>query len=218
MERVDRALFRDAGCWLGGGTAVSLRCAQFRLSRAVDFLCSSGEGYRAVRAIAATRGVRALFTGSVELLREAKIDRYGVRAALAVDGLPVKFEVVSEGRIALQGEDDATAPVARLRDEDLVAEKLLANDDRHLDDSALGRDVIDLVMLEHTLGALPVVAWEKARGAYGETVDRAWQRALQRLKQRPDRTLRAFEAMSVTALARDIIRARLEAVAPDDDA
>lgn len=212
MERVDRALFRDASCWLGGGTAVALRCAQFRLSRDVDFLCASHEGYRTLRALAATKGIRSLFSGAVEPLREPRIDRYGIRAALAVDGVAVKFEVVSEGRVCLAGTDDASVPVARLCDEDLVAEKLLANDDRHLDDSTLGRDAIDLIVLEHTLGGLPIAAWDKARDAYGATVDRAWQRALLRLRQSPQRLDRAFEALAVTEPARSIVVARLSQV------
>lgn len=212
LERVDRRLFDDAGCWLGGGVGVSLRCGGFRVSRDVDFLCASREGYRELRGLASSKGVRSLFVGPVVLLREPRIDRYGVRMALEVDGAPVKFEVVSEGRIELSGVDDDIAPVARLCDVDLVAEKLLANDDRHGDDAALGRDAIDLIVLEHTLGALPDAAWVKARQAYGATVDAAWQRALLRFRGAPDRLERALDAMAITGSTAALVRARLARV------
>ena len=46
------------------------------------------------------------------------------------DGEPMKFEIVSEGRIDLAGVDDPALPVARLSGEDLVAERLLANEEQ----------------------------------------------------------------------------------------
>jgi hypothetical protein len=60
---------------------------------------------------------------------------------IEVGGEPIKCEVVSEGRIDWEGTRDPLLPVLRLSDGDLVAEKLLANVDRYLDDGALGRDV-----------------------------------------------------------------------------
>jgi hypothetical protein len=99
LERVDAELFRAARCWFGGGTAVSLRCGEFRVSRDVDFLCSSRDGYRLVRQRVFDRGAAGLFKGDVAVVREARADRYGIRLAAAVDGEPVKFEIVSEGRV-----------------------------------------------------------------------------------------------------------------------
>ena len=49
LDRIDAPLFRAAGCWFGGGSAVSLRCEEFRVSRDVDFLCASRDGYRLLR-------------------------------------------------------------------------------------------------------------------------------------------------------------------------
>src|SRR5262249_24337318 len=112
----------------------------------------------------------------------------------------------------LEGTSDAELPVARLTDEDLVAEKLLANADRFMDDSALGRDVLDLVVLAHYLGGLPQGAWEKARGAYGDAVDRAFDRALQRLRDRPELMENALAALDVRQVAREVIAARLAAI------
>jgi hypothetical protein len=152
------------------------------------------------------------------LLREARADRYGIRMVIEVGGEPIKFEVVSEGRIDLEGTRDPLLPVLRLSDGDLVAEKLLANADRYLDDGALGRDVIDLILLETTLGTLPLGAWDKARQAYGPLVEQAWERSLQRLKARPVQRARWLDLLAVSPAARSVIEARLAGVLlPEED-
>lgn len=210
LASLDAGLLQQAECWFAGGTAISLRCDEFRLSRDVDFLCASREGYRMMRHRVYEAGVRGLFTSDVTVRRELRADRYGIRVVLDVAGAPLKLEIVSEGRIDLAGVDDPSLPVARLTDEDLVAEKLLANEDRFLDDAALGRDVIDLILLEHRLGELPQVAWDKAREAYGPSVEDAWNRALRRLRDRPEWRARALEALSVTPEARAVVEERVE--------
>lgn len=217
LERLDAARLREAGAWFAGGTAVSLRCGEFRVSRDVDFLCASMEGYRELRARVRGDGARGLFLRDVALLREPRVDRYGIRLALGLGDVALKLEVVSEGRIPLAGADDPALPVARLTDDDLVAEKLLANDDRYLDDAALGRDAIDLLALERTLGALPDAAWTKARSAYGASVDRAWDHALRRMRARPELLARAFEVMGVSLEVRALVAARLASL-PEDEA
>jgi Nucleotidyl transferase AbiEii toxin, Type IV TA system len=212
LEHVDSALFREAQCWFGGGSAVSLRCAEFRVSRDVDFLCASRDGYRLLRRRVFDKGAPGLFARDVAVAREARADRYGIRLAIAIDGQPLKFEIVSEGRIELSGVDDPALPVGRLSDADLVAEKLLANDDRHLDDASLWRDALDLLALEHTLGALPAEAWGKARDAYGPSIEVAWQRALKRLRDRPDLLGRSLDLLGVLPAARAFFESRLAAL------
>jgi hypothetical protein len=209
LASLDAEFLRRAECWFAGGTAISLRCDEFRISRDVDFLCASREGYRLVRQRVYEVGIRALFTRDVVVRREIRADRYGVRVVLDVGGAPIKLEIVSEGRIDLVGIEDSSLPVARLADEDLVAEKLLANEDRFLDDATLGRDAIDLVLLEHALGGLPQVAWDKARKAYGPSIEDAFGRALRRLRDQPAWCARAFENLSVSAEARAIVEAKL---------
>lgn len=76
---------------------------------------------------------------------------------------------------------------------------------------------MDLLLLEHALGGLPAGAWEKARNAYGPSVESAWPRALERLRARPDPRHRAYEAMGVTASAREVIEARLRALPPVEE-
>jgi Nucleotidyl transferase AbiEii toxin, Type IV TA system len=213
----DADLLREHEAWLGGGTAVSLRCGEFRVSRDLDFLCASLDGYRELRARVRVDGLRALFPRGVTLLREPRTDRYGIRLAVGLGDAAIKVEIVSEGRISLQGVTDPALPSSRLCDADLAAEKLLANDDRYLDDGALGRDMVDLLMLEHTLGAIPGSAWEKARRAYGPSVDRAWQGALRRMQARPDLVSRVFESLGVSDEARDLVARRLAALPADVD-
>lgn len=214
LSKLDAGLFREAACFFGGGTAISLRCGGFRLSRDVDFLCASRDGYRLLRQRVFDRGAAGLFVSEVNVVRELRADRYGIRMAVAIDGEPVKLELVSEGRIDLQGHDDDDLPLARLSDTDLVAEKLLANADRFLDDASMNRDAIDLILLEHALGELPPVAWEKARGAYGASVDVAWTRALSGMKAHPEKLTRFFDAMSLLPEARTLIQSRLATLPP----
>jgi len=209
LSALDAELLRETECWFAGGTAVSLRCGEYRLSRDVDFLCATREGYRKLREVVFDRGLGGLFTREVKALRPLRVDRYGIRAVVEIEGMPVKLEIVSEGRISLAGVDDGVLPVARLTDEDLVAEKLLANADRFLDDGALGRDALDLIVLHHYLGTLPESAKEKARAAYGESIDRALERGLQKLRDNPEQVERAMETLDVLPEAREVIRARL---------
>ena len=49
LESLDAALLRSYQCWFGGGTAIALRCGEFRESVDIDFLVSDPTGYRALR-------------------------------------------------------------------------------------------------------------------------------------------------------------------------
>jgi hypothetical protein len=72
------------------------------------------------------------------------MDRDGIRTFFFVGGTRLKFEIVFEGRIDLDGDLDSSLGVPVLRPEHAVAEKLLANADRGLDESTLARDLVDL--------------------------------------------------------------------------
>jgi hypothetical protein len=41
LSTIDADFFAGAACWFAGGTAVSLLCGEYRVSRDIDFLCSS---------------------------------------------------------------------------------------------------------------------------------------------------------------------------------
>ena len=209
LEKVDSELLAQNQCWFAEGTAVALRCHEYRISRHVDFLCASRDGYRRLRQLVFDNGIQAIFRSPMVIVRDVRADRYGIRFGVQVDGVPVKVEIVSEGRIDLQGCEDPTLPVCRLDDVHIVAEKLLANDDRYLDDASQGRDALDLLILEHTLGGLPDKAFELAEMAYGASVRQSWSRAIERLRQRPEKVARWIQSLKVAPEAKQIIETRL---------
>lgn len=202
LESLDGELLRRHGCWFGGGTAIALRCGEFRESVDVDFLVSDPAGYRAIRQY--LRGARDLSPLSrsthapAVLEREARIDQYGIRAFALVEGAGIKFEIVNEGRIQFDtpSRSDVVCGIATLSTGDLASSKLLANSDRWADDSVFARDAIDLAMLDLPPRRL-APALEKAIAAYGNSVMEDMQAALQRLRERPGWLQRCMAALSI---------------------
>lgn len=168
----------QSDCYFGGGTAIVLSLNEYRESVDVDFLCSSMDGYRALRNTITNASLGDILTQPVELAREVRADRYGIRTFVRVDGTPIKFEIVSEGRIDISGTMDPVFGVPTLLREDMYAEKLLANADRCGDVSVASRDAIDLAMLIEHWGAVPEEAWTRTRRAYGQSIDTAYMRAI----------------------------------------
>ena len=130
--------------------------------------------------------------------RPVRTDQYGIRTMLLVEGVPIKFEIVLEGRIELQvpGRSRTVNGIATLAEVDLAASKLLANVDRWADDSVFGRDAIDLAMMDLPPRRLrPAV--EKASVAYGDSVTEQMLRAIDAFSQRDGWLLRATRALSI---------------------
>jgi hypothetical protein len=171
-------------CFFGGGTAIVLALDEYRESVDIDFLCASQEGYRELRNTINNASLGAIFSQPVDLVRDVRADRYGIRTFLRVDDVPVKFEIVSEGRIQINGELDPRTGVPTLSRLDMYAEKLLANADRYRDKSVASRDIIDLAMMVGHWGKVPAAAWDKVRQAYGASADRAYQDALEMVSDR----------------------------------
>ena len=92
-----------------------------------------------------------LFHKDIELVREIRADMYGIRTFLLVDDQPLKFEIISEGRIDLGGVATEPFPVRLLDRSSCFAEKLLANADRGRDESTRSRDIIDLAFMSAPL-------------------------------------------------------------------
>ncbi|WP_070249105.1 nucleotidyl transferase AbiEii/AbiGii toxin family protein [Duganella phyllosphaerae] len=168
----------QSGCYFGGGTALVLSMNEYRESVDVDFLCSSLDGYRALRNTISSASLGDILALPVELVRDVRADRYGIRTFVRVGGIPIKFEIVSEGRIDIAGAIDPVLGVPTLSREDMYAEKLLANADRFGDVSVASRDAIDLAMLIEHWGAVPDQAWAKARRAYGQSIDTSYMTAI----------------------------------------
>lgn len=206
LECLDAELLQARHCWFGGGTAIALRCGEYRESADIDFLVSDLGGYRDLRQC--MRGARSLTpllragAPSFALEREARVDQYGIRAFVLVDAAPVKLEIVSEGRISLDtpARTDTLCGIATLTLADMAASKLLANSDRWADDSVFARDAIDLTMLDLAPKRLaPALA--KAVTAYGKSVTRDMHAALRQLHERPDWLQRCMRALSIHAPA-----------------
>lgn len=203
-------MFLNARCLFGGGTAIALRHGEFRESVDIDFICSSVDGYRELRSRVTLGGLLALQRTPIPVLREPRIDHYGIRCAFAVEGVPIKFEIIFEGRIELSEPDPAEAihGVATLCQDDRVATKLMANSDRWADDSVLSRDLIDLSMLTDS-GMLPAVGIAKAQRAYGNSVAEDVVKAKSRLLDRPGRVAACVKGLGIT-LTEAVLRARVQ--------
>lgn len=150
----------------------------------IDFLCESDAGYRTLRTIIFERGLAGIFKTASSQLRDIRMDQYGIRTVLQVDGFPIKFEIAKEGRINIDGELSSALGIPVLVREDMFAEKLLANADRYLDIAVASRDIIDLAMMINGWGIIPPAAWDKARGAYGNTIDKAYAGAVNKIRNR----------------------------------
>jgi Nucleotidyl transferase AbiEii toxin, Type IV TA system len=178
LSALDVEFLLQSECYFGGGTAIVMLLGEYRESLDIDFLCSSGEGYRAIRNLVFDDGLKKIFKEKITILGDVKSDQYGVRAVLEIDEARVKFEIIREGRIQLSGNNYKGLPVQALSVVDLFSEKLLANADRFNDEAVLSRDLIDLAMLIISHEEIPLDAWAKVKKAYGESVVQAFHKGI----------------------------------------
>jgi len=184
LQSLDSQLFSKAECYFAGGTAIVLLLDEYRESVDADFLCSSPDGYRLLRNAVFERGLNGLINQPLIALRDVRADRYGIRTFVEIDGAPLKFEIVNEGRIALSGQNSSAFGVPLLSRADMYAEKLLANADRFNDKSVLSRDIIDIAMMIRYWGNVPDEAWAKASNAYGDSARKAYDKAIKLVSDR----------------------------------
>lgn len=203
-------------CYFGGGTAIVLKFGEYRESVDLDFLVSDIESYRNLRQmLTGTDGFAAILLPGhppVAQSREIRADQYGIRTMLSMAELPLKFEIVLEGRIDLDtpGEQDAICGIRTLTLQDLAASKLLANSDRWGDDGVFNRDVIDLAMMRPGLPLLRR-AIAKAEGAYGQAIRADLGKAIDRLQHRQGWLERCMQAMAMT-LPKAVVWQRIRAL------
>jgi hypothetical protein len=184
----------------GGGTRIALVLDEYRESHDMDFLCSDTRGYAELRSLVRDSGPTALIASAPGLVfpREPRIDQYGVRFPVMVDGVSIRFEVVNEGRIAFGPfERPPGLPVPCLGSEDCFAEKLLANSDRWTDRDVLSRDLIDLAMMAAPSGAIPALAMQKAERAYGSVLRRDLDKARDAFLASPEHRERCFRGLGI---------------------
>lgn len=196
LRRMNHRMLMDNKCWFGGGTAIVLRFGEYRRSLDVDFLCSDTDGYRELRNALVGKGPGALFPDDVRSVREVRADQYGIRMFLEHRGLPIKFEIVRESRITVEGETDPVLQVPTLLVRDMFAEKLLANSDRCMDRSTAYRDAVDLGRLVEATGSIPDEALAKAIAAYGDDIERKAVWVVEKLSGREE-LLNASEALQM---------------------
>lgn len=177
LDKLDPTLLLETKCFFGGGTAAVLLLGEYRESADVDFLCSSREGYRELRNIVGQTSLGRVLSEDVHHVRDIRADQYGIRTVLQIGDTPIKFEIVLEARIDLDGAIHPDLGVPVLSQEDMFAEKLLANADRGRDRGHFSRDIIDLAMMARAWGGIPEPAWQKARNAYGQSVDKSFEAA-----------------------------------------
>jgi hypothetical protein len=199
LRTLDAAFLARNSCFFGGGTRIVLALNEYRESADVDFLCASREGYRALRATVSGTSLGRIAKPGVKLARDVIADRYGIRTFLDVGGEKLKLEIILEGRIELFGEHVDGLPVAALNAPSCCAEKFLANADRWSDESALGRDAIDLAFMAARWGAGPLRAGlEVATAAYGNVVARAAKRAATKMLERAEWRRRCVAGLDLT--------------------
>lgn len=202
LDALDGDLLLEHDCYFGGGTAIALKHGEYRESVDLDFLVSNLDAYRALRRLLGEPpGLAAIFRrgqNAIEQAREIRADQYGIRSWLSVEGEKIKFEIVFEARIDLDspGKTDAIAGIATLTRMDMAATKLLANSDRWADDGVFSRDLIDLAMLEMPPAALQS-ACIKAEGAYGPSIRRDLDKAVERMKSRDGWMERCIEKLEI---------------------
>jgi hypothetical protein len=185
LRSLNGDLLLDAECYFGGGTAIVLNLDEYRESVDIDFLCASQKGYRKLRqALWGSSNLVGLQLPEAEIktLRDVRADQYGIRTLIGVGDATIKFEIVREGRIQLTGEMDDRFGVPVLTRDCMYAEKLLANADRWAEKAVLNRDLLDLSMMISRWGNIPDSAWELADLAYGDTARKAYDQAVERVR------------------------------------
>ena len=146
-------------------------------------------------------GINAIRTPEAMALqqqKEIRADQYGLRTTLMVDNKPIKFEIILEGRIALEdpSKSDQLCGIATLTRSDMASSKLLANADRWADASVFSRDVIDLAMMSPSKELLKT-AITKAQIAYGNAINCDLNKAIEKLTTQDNWLDRYIAAMGI---------------------
>lgn len=203
LHALDASFLERAECYFGGDTYLALTLGEYRVSRDIDFLCASQTGFRALRETITQNSLGSVFRNAPPLAREVRADRDGIRTFLDFDGTRIKFEILFESRIALAGGIDERLGVPALTPEHCVAEKLLANADRGLDDSTQSRDLIDLAFAaSHFDTSVVENGLALAEQAYGTAVRRYLALTLDSMQNDRARANACIKALEIADLAR----------------
>lgn len=205
LQNFNTEIMRATECYFGGGTAIALMIDEYRTSVDIDFLCSSREGYSDLRELVHQRGIEGLFIRDTPVqLRSPRIDKEGIRTVFEVEGQPIKFEIVSEGRVDLTGEA-SDLPLPTLSKACLFVEKLMANVDRGMDKSGLSKDFLDLIMMQHKWGEIPDSALLTARKAYKSAIPDYYEKVFNLLQKDKAHLAYCFDRLDINEKGMEII-------------
>lgn len=177
LKLFNKEFLLDSDTCFAGGTAISLKNNEYRESIDIDFLCFSSEGYRKIREQVSNVRLGEILpelSNEVSYAKEVKRDRYGIRCAFLVDGINIRFEIVSEARQAFLPTIDTNTDVLGLEgfpmlsDQDLLTQKLLAISDRGTDKFNASRDVFDFIVLMNHKEIDYQAAFLNAFNSYGK--------------------------------------------------
>lgn len=209
LRSMNSPLLTEARCFFGGGTQLAMAYGEYRESRDVDFLCSNRTGFRLLREEVTTASLGRIVRERLTLAREVRADRDGIRTFFDVDGARIKFQILLEARIDLDGRLDGALKVPTLSVECAIAEKLLANADRGLDEAILFRDLIDLAFVSVHVGKDALSkGFAIAEQAYGSAVRRCLNLAIDEFRNNRSRAKACLDSLGVedTSLLRKGIR------------
>jgi hypothetical protein len=173
LRSLNAELLVRAECFFGGGTQLAMMLGEYRESRDIDFLCSDRNGFRILRETITEQSLGDVLSRPLKLAREVRADRDGIRTFFDTGSMRIKFEILVEARIDLAGALDRRLAVPSLSLECAIAEKLLANADRGLDEAMLFRDLVDLAFAAVHAGRPKLrEGLAIAERAYGSAVER----------------------------------------------
>lgn len=199
LESLDARFLADAACYFGGGTRIVLELGEYRESADIDMICSSSEGYRALRSTVTNRSLGKIASRKLKLAREVIADRYGIRTFVDIHGDRIKLEIVREGRVDITGTLAAGIPVPSLDRKSCFAEKFLANADRWGDESVLNRDTVDLAyMIQGWGNADASIGYAQAVAAYGTAVRAALRLSTSKLLEQKEYLKRCVKGLGLS--------------------
>lgn len=216
LDALDSDLLAASNCYFGGGTAIALRYGEYRESVDIDFLVSDKSGYGQLRELVRRqKGFNALTRKPISVIRPVVADRYGIRTLLDVEGAPIRFEIVAEGRIELEppSAGDNICGVATLTNLDMATTKLLANSDRWADQSVFSRDIIDLAMMAPD-STVMTRAIGKAETAYRSAVVGDLRNAIEYLRDNPHRLDNCIRELHMSGISKAELWNRIKRLNP----
>lgn len=212
LQSLDAQVLDQYQCLFGGGTAIVLARDEYRESVDIDFLVSDKLGYKKIRQLLASDGIKAITRPgmSIETVRDIRVDQYGIRTMLKAGETEIKFEILFEARIQLNAPppESKICGISTLTPLDMAATKLLANSDRWPDDAVNSRDLIDLAMLELSKSEF-ALAIEKSSEAYGESITRDLIKAIDTLEQRSGRLEKCMDALKINKIPKAVVWSKI---------